>query len=82
MRIMDPDPHPLVGWAKFLRWQPLEASVNERRNRLLNEAVAWAEKVYRHWRPELRYKVVDVPLPCVNEVQQAAKWFVDNQSRF
>ena len=81
MGLMGSDPHPLVGWAKFLRWQ-MAGSGDERKNRLLDEAVNWAQRVYRHWRPELRYKVVDVPSPCLNEVQQAAKWFVDNQARF
>jgi hypothetical protein len=78
--LMGPDPHPLPGWANLLRGQSL-GNVDQKRNRLLDEAVRRAQAVYRHWRPELRYKVVDVKLEWLDEVRQAAKWFVDNQSQ-
>jgi hypothetical protein len=79
--IMESDPHPLVGWAELLRCQSSPGNMNPRRGRLLDQAVDLARKVYRHWRPELRYKVMDVKPECLDEVRQAAKWFVDNQSQ-
>jgi hypothetical protein len=79
--LMESDPHPLVGWAKYLRWQAMQKGMDGRRDRLLTEAIVWAEKAYRHWRPELRYKVADVQQPCLNEIRQAAEWFIINQSK-
>jgi hypothetical protein len=79
--LMESDPHPLVGWAKYLRWQAMQKGFDDRRDRLLIEAIAWAEKAYRHWRPELRYKVADVAEACLDEIRQAAEWFMNNQSR-
>ena len=78
--IMESDPHPLVGWAELLRKSSF-AKVNPQRRRLLDQAVDLARQVYRHWRPELRYKVVDVNPEYVDEVRQAAKWFVDKHSQ-
>lgn len=80
-RIMESDPHPLTGWAELLRRQSSLVNMDSRKGRLLDQAVDLARKVYRHWRPELRYKVVDVNSECLDEVRQAAKWFVDNQSQ-
>ena len=78
--LMGSDPHPLPGWANLLCAQS-RGNVDHKRNRLLDEAIRRAQAVYRHWRPELRYKVVDVKLEWLDEVRQAAKWFVDNQSQ-
>lgn len=79
---MSGDPHPLVGWARLLQWQRMSsgaASVKELR--LLKEAVNKAERIYRHWRPELRYKIVDVTLGQIDEVSRAANWFVKNRGQ-
>lgn len=80
--LMGSDPHPLPGWAELLRWQVLTQDVDSRKRQLLDAAVKFAHSVYRHWRPELRYKVTDVPRDCLDEVRQAAKWFIDNQAQF
>lgn len=80
--LMGPEPHPLVGWARFLQHQrllagPLPSGDRER----LAAAIQRSETVYRFWRPELRYKIVDVPDEIVSEIQAAAKWFPDNRDR-
>ncbi len=80
--IMNSDPHPLVGWARFLEWQRsasgvLAASTAKR----LKEAINKANEIYDYWRPELRYKVVDITVTQLVFVRSAATWFKDNHSK-
>jgi hypothetical protein len=80
--LMNSDPHPLVGWARFLEWQRSaspQLSFQERQR--LKEAVTMAESVYKHWRPELRYKISDVRPQQLNEVHRAASWFLEHRHR-
>jgi hypothetical protein len=79
--LMKSDPHPLPGWANLLRWQSSLAKPGHRSKGLLDEAVHRANAVYRHWRPELRYKTTDVKPEWLEEVRRAARWFLDNHSR-
>jgi hypothetical protein len=80
--LMNNDPHPLVGWARFLQWQRnLPPAITTQESQRLKEAVNRAEKVYRHWRPELRYKTIDVRPDQSDEVRRAAAWFIENQER-
>ena len=73
---MNGDPHPLVGWARFLQWQRLASSdLTQQDVQRLNEAIHEAERVYKHWRPELRYKLTDVAQSQFDQVRRAAKWF-------
>jgi hypothetical protein len=74
---MSSDPHPLVGWASLLQWQRLQVGdpSNAERERL-RDAVRRASVVYRHWRPELRYKVTDVNEAQLGEVRLATEWFI------
>jgi hypothetical protein len=75
--LMEPDPHPLVGWARLLkRRRSASPDLTARQVQLLEEAIKTAERVYRHWRPELRYKTVQVTDGQVEEVQRAATWFI------
>jgi hypothetical protein len=79
---MNSDPHPLVGWARFLQWQRgLAATLAAPELQRLNEAVRRAEQVYKHWRPELRYKTIDVVAGQLDEVRRAAAWFLEQQGR-
>ena len=38
-----------------------------------------AALIYSYWRPELRYKVVDIGHEQLRKVQKAAKWLLDKQ---
>ena len=79
--LMNSDPHPLVGWARFLEWQHLASRTTEQRRRRLLEAIARAEVVYNHWRPELRYKTTDVKPNQLREVRIATTWFMEQCGR-
>jgi hypothetical protein len=79
--VMKRDPHPLPGWAELLRWQSSGRTADHQRDRLIDEAVRRANSIYRHWRPELRYKVADVRREWLDEVRMATKWFVDNHAK-
>ncbi|HEV2970847.1 MAG TPA: hypothetical protein VGY55_12825 [Pirellulales bacterium] len=77
-QLMNADPHPLVGWARFLEWQRLaRGNLAPNESRRLKEAIVNAELVYKHWRPELRYKVTNVSPNQLAEVRTAATWFVE-----
>lgn len=78
--LMNSDPHHLVGWARFLNWQAHGSGASSESQRL-KEAVNKAVVIYRHWRPELRYKTTDVQLGQLEEVRRAAIWFVENRDR-
>jgi hypothetical protein len=80
-RLMNSDPHPLVGWARFLQWTREASTLSTGQTELLRDAVHRAEQVYKHWRPELRYKTCDVQPSQIDEVRRAAAWFIENQSR-
>ena len=80
--LMNSDPHPLVGWARFLEWQKsasgaLAAADAQR----LKEAVNKAVEIYNYWRPELRYKVVEITEPQLQVVRSAAIWLKENQAK-
>lgn len=80
--VMSSDAHPLSGWARFLLWQRSARSVPKNAVlELLRSSVSKAEAAYRHWRPELRYKLADVTPEQVREVRQAAAWFLEHQNR-
>lgn len=80
--LMSGDPHPLVGWAKLLERQRLSSgSATEAERNRLQEAVRRAERVYKHWRPELRYKVTHVNESQFDEVLQCVRWFIGLQGR-
>jgi hypothetical protein len=79
---MNGDPHPLIGWARFLEWQRSasgELAVPDAQR--LREAINRAIAIYNYWRPELRYKVVDITEPQLNVVRVAATWFKDNHEK-
>src|SRR5205823_82804 len=58
--LMSSDPHPLVGWARYLEWQrDLAGVLSDQERGRIREAVRRAGIVYRHWRPELRYKLTE-----------------------
>jgi hypothetical protein len=82
--LMSNEGHPIVGWARLLQHQHKKAP-DETRNRkkqaLLQEAVTRAEKVYRQWRPELRYKLTDVSQKQFNEVRESTLWFLKLQTK-
>lgn len=79
--LMSGDPHPLVGWARLLHNQRGLTALTSQEERRLNEAIHQAEAVYRHWRPELRYKTVHVTDSQLRTVYAATSWFVDTLGR-
>lgn len=79
--VMNSEPHPLVGWARFLEWQRSAADLATADAQRLKEAVERAAVIYNYWRPELRYKVVEITEGQVSTVRVAAMWFKENQSR-
>lgn len=81
--LMSSDAHPLIGWARFLEWQRNAGdSLTDSTAQRLREAVNKASEIYKYWRPELRYKVADIPKDQLNVVRRAACWIKDNQTRF
>lgn len=80
--LMNADPHPLPGWARFLYWQKTSSlDLPEQKLRTLKEAIGRADTIYRHWRPEIRYKVCDVTNRQMDEVRIAAVWFIEQRGR-
>lgn len=79
--LMSSDPHPIVGWARLLEWQRIRFQPDRKQVQCLREAIHRAELLYKHWRPELRYKVTNVAPAQIDEVHRAALWFVENYQR-
>jgi hypothetical protein len=80
--LMNSDPHPLVGWARFLQWQrTLRGGLTEQDERHLREAINKATLIYQYWRPELRYKTVEIAEQLLQEVRRATQWLVENQKQ-
>ncbi len=80
--LMSSDPHPLVGWARYLEWQrELSGAPSDQEKARLRESIRRAGIVYRHWRPELRYKLTEARGPQFAEVRLAVDWFVQNLGR-
>ena len=80
--LMSSEPHPLDGWARYLQWHRCRAGTpapaEEKR---LAEAVHKAKLVYKHWRPELRYKTTGVSPGQLDEVQRCVRWFLEQVGR-
>jgi len=55
--------------------------VSQQDAQLLKEAISKAIQVYNYWRPELRYKTIEITEKQLEVVRRAAKWFVDHQER-
>jgi hypothetical protein len=79
--LMNSDPHPIVGWARYLRYRRSGSNLSESQAQRLNEAITKAQVLYRHWRPELRYKTVDAKAGQMSEVFSASAWFLDQRGR-
>jgi hypothetical protein len=75
---MNSDPHPIVGWARFLeRQRLLLGDLRQQDQQRLREAINKATLIYSYWRPELRYKTTEITDRQLQEVQRAAKWLID-----
>lgn len=80
LMLMEGDPHPLVGWARLLEWQrSTDGRLTSGETRLLKDAIERAGLVYRHWRPELRYKTAQVTEGQIEEVRRSATWFIQHR---
>ncbi len=80
--LMNSDPHPLVGWARFLERQRLLAGgLSQQAEQRLREAINKAALIYSYWRPELRYKITEITDRQLQEVRQAVRWLVENQEQ-
>jgi hypothetical protein len=76
--LMNSDPHPIVGWARFLeRQRLLLGDLRQQDQQRLREAINKATLIYSYWRPELRYKTTEITDRQLQEVQRAAKWLID-----
>jgi hypothetical protein len=73
--------HPLVGWARYLQWQRRTGNITLQDEQRLREALQKAKLVYKHWRPELRYKTTDVAPSQLDEVRRCVCWFVEQRGR-
>ena len=81
LALMNSDPHPIVGWARFLRYQRSASKLSKRQAQHLDEGIAKAELIYKHWRPELRYKIADVTKAQLGEAVAASAWFLEQRGR-
>jgi hypothetical protein len=79
--LMNNDPHPLVGWARFLSWIRASSKLSVQEAQRLNDAIVKAEAVYKHWRPELRYKATGAKADQLAEVLKASRWFLEQRGR-
>jgi len=80
--LMNSDPHPLVGWARFLEWQrSLSGALAVPDAQRLREAVNKAIEIYKYWRPELRYKVIDITDGQLASVRRDVAWLKDNHEK-
>ncbi len=80
-KLMPDDPHPILGWARFLDFQrAFRGNLTDKDRQRLREAINKAAFNYTLWRPELRYKVVDVRNEQLRTVEKATKWLLDNQA--
>lgn len=71
-----------MGWARFLEWQrsasgALAVSDAQRLREAVNKAVA----IYNYWRPELRYKVVEIAVGQLAVVRGSVTWLKDNHRK-
>lgn len=80
--LMNGDPHPLVGWARFLEWQRLLAGcLTQQERQQLKETINKATLLYNYWRPELRYKTIEIADGQLQIVRQATRWLLDSQGQ-
>ena len=80
--LMSKTSHPLVGWAQYLQWhRRLSGALTSQDEQRLREAVQKAKHVYKHWRPELRYKTTDVATGQLDEVRRCVSWFIEQRGR-
>jgi hypothetical protein len=66
-----------------LEWQQTakQGELSAQRSQRLREAINKAATIYDYWRPELRYKTMDVDSSALAEVHRAASWFLENRER-
>jgi hypothetical protein len=79
--LMSSDPHPVVGWVRFLRWKRSATKLSPQEQQRLEAAIFKAEMVYKHWRPELRYKTTHVQAEQLAEVLKASTWILEQRGR-
>ncbi len=80
--LMSGDPHPIPGWAKAIIWlRTNQGTTSNGERERMKAALKNSERIYRHWRPELRYKCADVSEDQFEEAFHAADWFVQNSNR-
>jgi hypothetical protein len=78
--LMNGDPHPLVGWARFLQYQrESDKGLTEQHRELLRQVVERTEFIYSYWRPELRYKLTDISGQELVSIRAAVLWIVNHQ---
>jgi hypothetical protein len=80
--LMSNAPHPLDGWARLLQWhRQSSGALTVQDEQRLAEAVQRAKCIYKHWRPELRYKTTNVTRNQLNEAHWCVSWFLAQRGR-
>ena len=79
-KLMPRDPHPILGWARFLQFQRMfVGNLSSSDSQRLREAINKAALIYSFWRPELRYKVVDIRDDQLHQIHRATNWLHKNE---
>jgi hypothetical protein len=73
-------PHDLVGWARLLVERKKHIRPDCDRE-LLQHVESNAEVVYKHWRPEMRYRATQAIDPQLQDVRAATLWIHSNYER-
>lgn len=79
--VMNNDPHPLPGWARFIKLKRWSVELSPAESHRLNEAINRAQDVYHDWRPELRYKTRVPSAESLRTVRNAVEWLLLNYEK-
>lgn len=77
LHLMTSEPHDLLGWCRYL------GLVRKRTQhgfaaRISAELLSHGQRLYRNWRPTLRYRTLAIEGEELREVFEAAAWFREN----
>ncbi len=82
LRLMDKQPHHLVGWAAYLRFRREQsATLPKPEAERLRRTEKLTAEAWRHWRPEIRYLPAAATTQQWKAMRRSAKWIVENVDR-
>jgi hypothetical protein len=79
--LMNYEPHDLVGWAKLLISDKETLLPPPYHTKFAEQIQVRSFSGYEQWRPEMRYRVTNVPAAEIKRVHSDAKWFLENYGR-